>query len=351
MPAPRSIIIAVDSFKGCLSSKDAGHAAREAVLQVMPDAEVMVIPVSDGGEGWLEAFAQTNKESEYVQVGVLDPLHRPIRAEYLRIGDTAVIESARACGLSLLSPEERNPLIADTYGVGQLVAHAVGSGCNRLVIGLGGSGTSDAGRGMVNALKDCRCLDMLPAIVIATDVMNPLCGENGAAHVFAPQKGATPEMVEELDRRAADFALQNKREMGYDFSGTPGAGAAGGLGYALMQFLGGKCKAGADILFDEICFSDMLQNADLVITGEGSADRQTLMGKLPARILGRTLHTDVKTLLIAGQVKNKEALLQAGFHRVECINPEGLPLAQALKPEVAKENITATVIKLISQTL
>lgn len=388
----KKIIVAIDSFKGCLTSAEANQAASEGVFAKMPEAEVVQIPVSDGGEGWLEAF-NVAIGGELVEVNVKDPLMRPIVAQYLMQGDTAVIEIAKASGLTLLSPEERNPMVATSYGTGQLVMDAVRKGCKRIIVGLGGSATSDCGIGMLRAIidsfakggswDDVRELDDV-RFTIATDVTNPLCGENGAAHVFAPQKfaikreqseldsiaereqtrpqvkGAIHEQVLALDARAKRFAEASAKHLGRDCQNMPGAGAAGGLGYAFLQYMNAECRSGIDLLLDTIHFDDLLQDADLVITGEGSADRQTLMGKLPFGILQRARpHPlppspkgegeafDVPVMLIAGRIADEQQLLAAGFSRVTCINPPGLPLEIAMQPATAKENIRR-VMALIS---
>ena len=347
----QKIIVAIDSFKGCLTSTEANQAASEGVLYKMPEAEVVQVPVSDGGEGWLEAF-RAAIGGEIVEVNVKDPLTRPIVAQYLIQGDTAVIEIAKASGLTLLSSEERNPMIATSYGTGQLVVDAVRKGCKHIIVGLGGSATSDCGIGMLRAIidafakggswDDVRELDNV-CFTIATDVKNPLCGENGAAYVFAPQKGATQEQVLALDARAKRFAEASAKHMGRDCQNVPGAGAAGGLGYAFQQYMNAECRSGIDLLLETIHFDDLLQDADLVITGEGSADRQTLMGKLPFGILQRAQRHDVPVMLIAGRIADEQILLDAGFSRVACINPLGLPLDIAMQPATAKENIRKTV--------
>ena len=190
---------------------------------------------------------------------------------------------------------------------------------------------------------DVRELDDV-RFTIATDVTNPLCGENGAAHVFgpqkfAPQRGATPERIEALDARAKRFAEVSARHLGRDCQNAPGAGAAGGLGYAFLQYMNAECRSGIDLLLDTIHFDDLLQDTDFVITGEGSADRQTLMGKLPFGILQRAQRNHVPVMLIAGRIADKQLLLDAGFSRVACINPPGLPLEIAMQPATAKENI------------
>ena len=349
----KKIIVAIDSFKGCLTSAEANQSASEGILLGMPEVEVVQVPVSDGGEGWLEAFLAA-MGGEIVEVNVKDPLMRTIVAQYLVQGDTAVIEIAKASGLTLLSPEERNPMVATSYGMGQLVVDAVRRGCKHIIVGLGGSATSDCGIGMLRAIidsftkngswDDVRELDDVH-FTIATDVTNPLCGENGAAHVFAPQKGATPEMVLALDARAKRFAEASVRRLGRDCQNMPGAGAAGGLGYAFLQYMNAKCRSGIDLLLDTIHFDGLLQDADLVITGEGSADRQTLMGKLPFGILQRAQKHGVPVMLMAGRIADEQLLLDAGFSHVACINPLDLPLEIALQPTTAKENIKTTVIQ------
>ena len=358
----KKILVAIDSFKGCLTSTEANQAACEGILQPegrsvarnlarMSEAKVVQVPVSDGGEGWLEAF-RAAIGGEIVEVNVKDPLMRPIVAQYLIQGDTAVIEIAKASGLTLLSSEERTPMIATSYGTGQLVVDAVRKGCKHIIVGLGGSATSDCGIGMLRAIIDAFAkggswddvheLDDV-RFTIATDVKNPLCGENGAAYVFAPQKGATQEQVLALDARAKRFAMVSAKHMGRDCQNVPGAGAAGGLGYAFLQYMKAACRSGIDLLLDTIHFDDLLQDADLVITGEGSADRQTLMGKLPFGILQRAQRHDVPVMLIAGRIADEQILLDAGFSRVACINPPRFPLDIAMQPATAKENIRKTV--------
>jgi len=343
----KKVIVAIDSFKGCLTSAEANQAASEGILDKMPDAKVVQVPVSDGGEGFLEAF-QAAMGGEIVEVNVKDPLMRSIVAQYLLQGDTAVIEIAKASGLTLLSPEERNPMVATSYGTGQLVVDAVQRGCKHIIIGLGGSATSDCGIGMLEAIDNAKLtIDNDVRFTIATDVTNPLCGEQGAAFVFAPQKGATHDDVLALDARAKRFAEASAKHLGRDCQNMPGAGAAGGLGYAFLQYMNADCRSGIDLLLDTIHFDDLLQDADLVITGEGSADCQTLMGKLPFGILQRAQRYHVPVMLIAGRIADEQLLLDAGFSRVACINPPDLPLEIALQPATAKENISRMVRRLL----
>lgn len=354
------VIIAIDSFKGCLTSKEANEAAAEGIRKKYPDAEIVEVPVSDGGEGYIEAFhAAIGGRLEGVTVR--DPLMRPITARYLLHNDMAVIEIAQASGLTLLTNEERNPMVATSYGTGQLVADAVRKGAKHIIVGLGGSATSDAGIGMLHALIE----NLPPAssnrrrgwiqqhiwddinvfkdvhFTIASDVNNPLYGEKGAAHVFAPQKGATQEMVVALDKRARKFAEVSAKHFGYDRSQMASAGAAGGLGYAFLQYLHAKSMSGIQLLLDTIRFKEIAQDADLIITGEGAADHQTLMGKLPMGILEQAGPTPV--VLIAGRINDAEELLKAGFAQVECINPPGISLEEAMRKEVAQRNIRDTL--------
>jgi len=347
------IVLAIDSFKGCLTSAEANQAAAEGIRAVRPDAEVVQVPVSDGGEGFLEAF-HAAIGGEFVEVVVCDPLMRPITARYLLNADMAVIEIAQACGLTLLSADERNPLVATSYGVGQLIADAVRRGARHIIVGLGGSATSDAGIGMLRALIDAFAphgtWDDVQALrpvrfTIASDVQNPLSGANGAAHVFAPQKGATPEMVSRLDDRARRFAEVSARHFGYDRSQQPGAGAAGGLGYAFLQYLDADCQPGIRLLLDALHFRELISDATLIVTGEGSADRQTLMGKLPMGILQQS--HGIPVALIAGRISDRDRLLRAGFAKVKCINPAGLPQEVAMQSSIACRNIAETVSQLL----
>lgn len=371
------VLVAIDSFKGCLTSKEANRAAAEGVRSSQPDAEIVQVPVSDGGEGFLEAF-HAAIGGKLVEMTVRDPLMRLVSAKYLLQGQLAVIEIAQASGLTLLNEEERNPMVATSYGTGQLVADAVRKGAKHIIVGLGGSATSDAGIGMLRALKDTFAKNgtwddikelMHVRFTIASDVKNPLCGENGAAHVFAPQKfaiqrekselvqtsereqtrpkvkGATKDMIQQLDERARKFAEISARHFGYDRSEATGAGAAGGLGYAFLQYLNAECKPGIELLLDTIKYREIIKDADLIITGEGSADRQTLMGKLPMGILHQS--GDLPVCLIAGRISDKEELLKAGFAHVECINPEGITLEEAMRKEVATRNISETIRRLL----
>lgn len=346
------IIIALDSFKECLSSAYATAAAARGLAAACPEAEVVCTSVSDGGEGWLEA-CRSAVGGDWVTVPAHDPLMRPIRASYLVRDGLAILESARVCGLQLVAPQERDPLAATTYGLGELVADAWHRGYRRLLVGLGGSATSDAGRGMLRALEE-HCPELLspatdaprPEVTLAADVNAPLCGPTGASLCYSPQKGASRQMAEELERRTCRFAAESAARCGFDRSGEPGAGAAGGLAYAFLQFLDATLRSGADLLLDMLEFDRLLSGADWVVTGEGASDAQTLMGKIPARILERARRQGIRTALLAGRIADREALLQAGFDRVLCINPPDQPAASALDPAVASSNIQQTVRQL-----
>lgn len=349
-------ILAIDSFKGCMSSSE----VEDTIAGVLDKngVETLCLPMSDGGEGMLQAFTSA-MSGTLEPVYIHDQMMRRVDAQYGVMPDgTAIIEVAQACGLTLVKEEERNPMRSTTYGVGELLSRAIKRGCRNFIIGLGGTGTSDAGIGMIRALVDifARGKSFDEALktelgecrfTLASDVDNPLCGKNGAAHVYAPQKGATPEMVEQLDRRARLFAEKSALHFGFDKSNEPGAGAAGGLGYAFMQYLGAEMKSGADLLLDLTDFNGKIKDADLIMTGEGSADRQTLMGKLPQRILMRGKQLGVPVGLVAGRVEDREELLSAGFSFVESITPEGMPLEEAIKKEVAFSNLRRFATSLV----
>lgn len=346
-------IVAIDSLKGCLSSAEANQAVAQGIRETFPDAHVCCMPVSDGGEGMLDAFAAA-MGATIVTVPAHDPLMRPIEASYgiSPDGTTAVIEMAQASGLTLLAPDELDPWRATTHGTGELIANALCRGCTHLIIGLGGSATTDGGRGMLEALGarfDDGCADLSQFVIagrdltvtVASDVRNPLCGSEGAAAVYGPQKGADHDMVGRLDRRLQAFAHLTAQAMGADHSLRPGAGAAGGMGFALLAYMHAQLRSGIDLLLDLYDFDHLLRDASLVVTGEGHADRQTLMGKLPLGILQRAQRYNVPVVLLAGQTDDRQALLDAGFAAVRCINPVGSPLAECLVPDVARRRLRA----------
>ena len=352
----KKIIIACDSYKGCLSSREVNEAVASGVKEWNADAasleiinldsdgaspEIITLEMSDGGEGMLDAFLSAMK-GERVKIHAHDALMRWIEAEYGIVDDTAIIEIAQTAGLALIEPEQRNPMKATSWGVGEMIMNAYRRGVRHFIVGLGGSATSDCGIGMLKAMgDDWKKIRQECSFVLASDVTNPLCGENGAAHVFAPQKGADAKMVQMLDNRARKFAEVSAKHFGYDRSEVPGAGAAGGLGYAFLQYFNAEARPGAELLLDEIGFDALIQNADLVITGEGHSDRQTLMGKLPQRILEQVINQ--KIWLVSGGVSDRQAMLDAGFDRVIQVTPEGMPMDEAMKPEVARHHIVKAI--------
>ena len=358
----KKIIIACDSYKGCLSSREVNEAIASGVkvwnaddaspemknlISDTASPEIITLEMSDGGEGMLDAFLSAMK-GERVRIHAHDALMRWIEAEYGIVDDTAIIEIAQTAGLALIEPEQRNPMKATSWGVGEMIMNAYHRGVRHFIVGLGGSATSDCGIGMLKAMgDDWKKIRRECSFVLASDVTNPLCGENGAAHVFAPQKGADAEMVEMLDARARKFAEVSAKHFGYDRSEVPGAGAAGGLGYAFLQYFGAEVSAGAELLLREIGFDEMIRDADLVITGEGHSDRQTLMGKLPQRILEHVLKnkatTDQQIWLVSGGVSEKQTLLDAGFDQVLAVSPQNMDLEEAMNPEIAKRNIANAI--------
>lgn len=348
-------LVTIDSFKGCLTSSEVEKAAEEGIRRADLKARIECIPVSDGGEGMLDAYLSA-LGGRKLKVRVFDSMMRRTDAEYGICGKTAIIEVAQVIGLSAISREVRNPLVATSYGVGQILSHAIDKGCNTFIIGLGGSATSDCGLGMLKALVDHfapgKCFDDIHLkhlrFILACDVDNPLYGDQGAAAVFGPQKGATKKMITLLDRRARTFATMSAQHYGYDDSDRPGAGAAGGLGYAFMQYLGAERRNGIDLLLHILDFDHILHHTDMVITGEGKADSQTLMGKLPVGILHHAQTQHIPVVLISGQVKNTEELLHAGFDHVICINPTDSSLVEAMKPEVAKHRISDALFQFCS---
>ena len=358
----KKIIIACDSYKGCLSSREVNEAiasgvkewdsedASSGIENVDSDAaspEIICLEMSDGGEGMLDAFLSAMK-GERIRIHAHDALMRWIEAEYGIVNDTAIIEIAQTAGLALIEPEQRNPMKATSWGVGEMIMNAYRRGVRHFIVGLGGSATSDCGIGMLKAMgDDWKKIRQECTFMLASDVTNPLCGENGAAHVFAPQKGAKPKRVEMLAARAGKFAEVSAKHFGYDRSEVPGAGAAGGLGYAFLQYFGAEVSAGAELLLREIGFDEMIRDADLVITGEGHSDRQTLMGKLPQRILEHVLKnkatTDQQIWLVSGGVSEKQTLLDAGFNQVLAVSPQNMDLEEAMNPEIAKRNIANAI--------
>ncbi len=367
--------MASDSFKGSLTSMQVADNVERAVKEVFPDCHVQKIDVADGGEGTVEALV-SSLGGEYVDVEVAGPIGRKVTARYGIIdeGRTAVIEMAVASGLPLISPEERNPLKTSTYGTGMMIRDALNRGCRKFLVGIGGSATNDGGTGMLSALgfmfldKDgyvlegtgenlARITSVCDADVpreiseaeftVACDVDNPFCGPAGAAYVFAPQKGADDAMVRCLDEGLASFAGVISRYTGQMVADLPGAGAAGGLGGAFKAFLGARLTRGIEIVLDAIGFDGKIAGSSLVITGEGSVDAQTLMGKTPSGVLARASKLGIPVMVLGGKVDASVDFLKAGFSAVCQVTPEDMSLEDAMKADIAGENIFNAVIRLL----
>lgn len=376
------IIVASDSFKGSLSSQEVASAVAHGIALCAPDAKVIKFTVADGGEGTTDAIMHALPGGRYKDCVVKDPLGRSIQARYGIIktpkGETAIIDVATASGLTHLTPLERNPMKASSYGTGQLIADALTCGCRNFIIGLGGSATVDGGKGMLSALgyrfidsyghtlpPGGASLSQLHSISNSTvstalkeshftaicDVDNPLCGPKGAANIFAPQKGATPNQISQLARGLQTLSNVIYRLKKFDVASLPSAGAAGGIAATLAAFLHCEIKSGADAVLDITNFDDALRNADLVITGEGRIDEQTLHGKLPYKVMLRARNAGVPTVALAGEVRNFDALLSAGFKSVYCIAQSHLSTEDNMLPSNAMRNISATVTKLFQEVL
>lgn len=335
------IICAFDSFKGCMTAREACRAAASGLRERYPDAEIVCLPMSDGGEGMVDCIAEA-VGAKMVSVRVHDPLMQPIEAQYALSADgrTAYMEMAAASGLTLVPKDRRNPMLTTTYGVGEMILDAVERGCRRIVMGIGGSATCDGGKGMIDCLEGR--LPLHVEVVVASDVTNPLYDPNGAAYVFAPQKGATPEQVRLLDERLHAFARETE-EKGIahpTLAEHPGAGAAGGLGYGLMAYFGATLQSGIDLVLNTIDFDEQIKDADFVLTGEGKSDRQTLMGKVPQGVLTRAGHQGIPVHLLSGAIEDAAELTEAGFASVHSINEnDNRPLGVLMQKDVAAENM------------
>ena len=342
----RKIVIACDSYKGCLSSSDVANAAAHGVAEVYPDCEVVKLAVADGGEGTVEALVDTlGGHLEWAEVS--DPLGRPVKAAYGVAGDLAIIESAAACGLTLLTKEERNPLVTSTKGLGELIMAAIDKGCRKFLIGLGGSATNDGGMGMIRAegfLEKTKGMKF----TVACDVDTPYIGEHGASRVFGPQKGASEQDVEVLEERLRGYALTILKETGVDVRDMAGAGAAGGLGGAFRAYLGAELKRGVDLVLDQIDFDSKIRGADLVITGEGCSDYQTLKGKTASGVLERAKRQGIPVALVSGAVRDEQMLRDGGFGIIEAVSPLSMSREEAMRLETAKFNICQTVKRLLT---
>ncbi len=326
----KRVLLAPQAFKGSLSAMEVAVAMERGVKRVWPEAETLRVPVADGGDGTLEALVDASGGSVRTS-RVSDALGRPVEAAWGALGDgaTAVVEMARAAGLALLTDEERDPMLATTYGVGELMRAAMAAGYRKLVVAIGGSATNDAGAGMAQALGvrllDAAGRDLRPggaalaeldridlsgvdrrlsrtAIDVACDVNNPLTGPRGAAAVFGPQKGATREMVGRLDAALARFASIVRRDTGRDVLEVPGAGAAGGLGAGLLAFTGARLRSGADIVLEAVDFEARLEGVDLVVVGEGRMDRSTIFDKAPVAVARRARLRGIPTIAVCGSL-------------------------------------------------
>ena len=340
------IVVAPDSYKECLSSREVAAAMADAALLACPSAEVVQIPLADGGEGTLDVLAGALRAKVH-NVRVSDPLGRTVVARFATCDGTGIIEVAQACGLHLLAPAERNPIVASSKGVGELIMAAYRKGCRRLVIGLGGSATCDGGAGMLS-VPGVRDVLLEASVELLNDVSNPFIGPEGAARVFAPQKGASPAEVEVLENRMAGLARTMAAETGVDVSSIPGAGAAGGLGGALIAYADAEVRSGVDTVMQHTHFDAIVRGADIILTGEGRSDLQTLNGKVPYGVLRHCRGKRVALLSGAVDANAMGALSGAGFWAVRAVTPEGMRPDIAMEPEITKQNILSAVIQTLS---
>ncbi len=361
------VVIAPQSFKGSISALDAARAMEQGVKRVFPDTETVLAPVADGGDGTLETLVEAT-EGDIRSATVTGPIGEPVEAEWGALGDgeTAMIEMARTSGLALLSLDERDPLRATTYGLGEIIREALDAGFRSFIVGIGGSATNDGGAGMAQALgvrlldesgndlppggaalADLRKIDTsgldaraaASQFSVACDVSNPLTGPEGASAVYGPQKGATPELVEQLDGALGNFAEVVERDIGRSINDVPGSGAAGGLGGGMMAFLDGSLRAGVDIVLDQVGLNEQLEGADLVITGEGQLDFQTVYHKAPIGVAWRAKERGIPVIAISGS-------LGQGF---EDVHPEGIDaVASIVSAPMSLDEASARASELIA---
>lgn len=372
-----NIVIAPDSFKECLSSQMVARAIAEGVKSVCPDCNISCIPVADGGEGTVDALVEATK-GQILQVDSVDALLRPIRSFIGILGDekTAVIEIAAASGLGLIHHSERNPLITSTYGTGILIRNALERGFQNIIIGIGGSATNDGGMGMASALgykfldkkgkevshgggnlrniyniDNSRVIPELKnaSLTVACDVTNPLCGPQGASAVFGPQKGATPEMVDELDSGLQHFAGIIKDTLGKDILDIPGSGAAGGLGGGLLAFTPSTLKPGFEIVKEITKLEQRIREADLVFTGEGKIDFQTQFGKTPYGVARIAKEYQKPVVVLAGTIgEGADVLMNLGVSAMFSIANRPMTLEESIKQAPALlKNTTAQVMRMV----
>ena len=365
------VVIAIDSLKGSLTSLEAGNAAAEGVRRANPEAEIVVRPLADGGEGTVDALVQ-GMGGEYRKAYVTGPLGVPVDCTYGVIPDseTAVIEMAGASGITLVKPDDRNPLLTTTYGLGEVIRDAIHAGCRKFIIGIGGSATNDGGAGMLQALGfelldsagkqiqrgaiglrdlvEVRSERALPELadcrfLIACDVTNPLCGPDGCSAIYGPQKGADEIMIREMDKWLGTYAEITKKHNPDADPAFPGAGAAGGLGFAFLAYLGGELKSGIQLVLDETHLKDYVKDADVVVTGEGRLDHQTAMGKAPIGVAKLAKKYGARVVAFAGSVtQDAVACNRAGIDAFFPIVRGVCSLSEAMNSENAKKNMADT---------
>ena len=363
-------VIAMDSFKGSISSIEAGNAVSEGICRVFPDADTIIKPVADGGEGTVEALV-SGLNGRLCDAEVSDPLGRKITAKYgILPNNTAVIEMAAASGLTLLSENERDPMLTTTYGTGELILSAIRNGCRDFIIGIGGSATNDGGIGCLQALgfgmldnkgrqisfgakglsqlADITDTNVIPELKecsfkVASDVTNPLCGENGCSAIFAPQKGASAETIPVMDGYLRNFAELTKTYNAAASPDTPGAGAAGGLGFALMYYLNAEFESGIELIMRETQLESAIIDADIVITGEGCLDSQTAMGKAPVGIAKIAKKYGKPVIAFSGAVKRGAELCnQNGIDAYFPILRQVSTLEEVMNKTTAYRNLADT---------
>ena len=367
----KKVVIAVDSFKGSLTATEVAETISKTFTDILPECEVVSLPLSDGGEGLTEVLVN-RLNGRYHLIDAFDPLMRPIKVQFGAIGRCAIIEMATAAGLTLLAEEERNPMNTTTYGVGVMMQAAYDLGYRKFLVGIGGSATNDAGLGAMQALG-LRCYNSQGRIIktpitggmlnevthldltnlkrkmadveltIACDVQNPLFGPQGAACVYAPQKGANEEEVQLLDAGLRHISHVWRRSCGVVVEHQPCMGAAGGFGGAFSVLLGAKLRSGIDCVLDVLNFDNAVEDADLVITGEGTIDEQSLMGKALTGLLRRSNQAGVPVLAIAGHVEDREALIRAGVSECLEVSSRSISQEEAMKPEIARQNIVSVL--------
>ena len=333
------IVVAPDSFKGSLTAIEVSDAIEKGIREVFPEAEIIKIPMADGGDGTVQCLVNATG-GKILEEKVIGPLGNEVWAFYGILGDrkTAIVEMAAASGLTLVPENKRDPLITTTYGTGQLIKAALNQGCRKMIIGIGGSATNDGGAGMVQALGtklldkdgeeigfgggelkkivkiDISCMDKRLSdikVLVASDVNNPLCGPQGASRIYGPQKGATPEIIEELDESLAYFAELIKRDLHKDIKDIPGAGAAGGLGASLIAFLNAEFRPGIEIMIEAVKLEQAIKDADLVITGEGKIDSQTIYGKAPIGVAKIAKKHNIPVVAVAAIIEEDSRIFQS----------------------------------------